>query len=68
MVNGELGTRNWLCALRPRRLTAALPQFTIQNLLFTIQKLAEHLAPVFQGLRADTRELATDNGRRTTDF
>jgi hypothetical protein len=37
MVNGELGTRNWLRAPRLRHLTAALSQFTIQNLPFTIQ-------------------------------
>ena len=38
-MNGELGTRGWLCRPCPRPLTATFPEFTIQNLLFTIHHL-----------------------------
>jgi len=50
MANGELWMRNWLRALRQRRLTAAhlsaaLAQFTIQNFTIHYSELAQPLAP-----------------------
>jgi hypothetical protein len=42
----ELGMQSWPCAPRPGPLPAALPQFTIHNLLFTF-RTAQRLIPAF---------------------